>query len=110
MELNELTKLLMLAAAAYGNRFETTDATAKVWFRYMKEFPLDAATTAFDAHIATQNWPPTPADIRKLIKEKNRLGAPSSQDAWDRCLMAAAGCGMNSFDEMRAAVRDNPVA
>ncbi len=108
--IGEITKLLMLAAASYGNRFEATEATAKVWHRYLKEFDMQVLTHAFDAHIATQNWPPTPADIRGLVREKKRLAAPNGQEAWDRCCMAASGAGMNHFDEMRSAVRDNPLA
>lgn len=110
-ELADITKLLMLAAASYGNRFEATEATAKVWHRYLKEFDMQALTHAFDAHIATQNWPPTPADIRGLIREKRKLAAPTGEDAWNLCCRAAGGSGMNNYDEMLAFVRErDPVA
>lgn len=111
MELNELTKLLMLAAAAYGNRFEVNDATAKVWHRYLKEFALDVATRAFDSHIATQNWPPTPADIRNLIKEKYKLTVPSAEEAWGECLNLMRSYGIEKEKECLALIgKKNPIA
>lgn len=56
------------------------DSSTGVFFRALEPFPMDAVRAAFQAHVETSPFPPTPADILKLLRTHD--GRLDVEEAW----------------------------
>jgi hypothetical protein len=115
-----IAKAFALIANVYGKRFDIPADPAKarlkaeVWADLLAEIPDELGLAAFRAYCqGHSDWPPTPADIRKLAAASLELPTPG--EAWAEVWDAAKSCGYQegrvpamSHPEVAAAAKATP--
>lgn len=90
----ELSKLMMIIEAEYGNRFETSPARLDVWHEVLGHFSFEDARKGTLAAIAhSTQWPPSVGDVRNhanvarkdriRVEEQKRLDAKAAKKTND---------------------------
>jgi len=72
--------LMTLLTAAYP-RQELSQETTEVYVQYLQDLELKAARAAIDRLVATSEWFPTVAEIRRVVAELV-CQLPSPESAW----------------------------
>lgn len=67
--------------------YTPNDASTAVFFRALERYPMDAVRAAFQAHVQTSPFPPTPADILGLLRTHD--GRLDVEEAWALAVTAA---------------------
>lgn len=82
MTRDETGQLLTILRATYHNvRLDNAAATVDAWFMALSDAPFPVMRQAAQAWIATQQWFPTPAELRMLAIDQAGL-LPPAADAW----------------------------
>ena len=69
----KLAELLAQTAVVYGNKFEVTPETVKVWAMVIGPCNSKKLEESFLYHFRTQNWPPMPSDILATLPRPREL-------------------------------------
>lgn len=85
----EIAQLFGAITNLYPNEKQFTAAGVDMvtaWRDLLQDIPLDIAAKAVAAHAATNNYPPTIAEIRRFCIQTD--GAESAEQAWARVFTA----------------------
>ena len=107
MTFNEFKVLVKGMKAVYTQPNFLPDAdSVKIWYRLLQDMPYELANVAIQRHMATNKFPPTPAEIRQAAVQT--VEAPQGwADGWEQFRRAVRRYGyyqqeeaMNSMDEI----------
>lgn len=98
MELDTFGNILKTIKANYAN-FNILDSkeTVMIWFEFLKDIPEADLKRAVAIYIATEKYPPTIADIRKLAI--NKIPKKDWSEAWGIILKAISKFGYYGVEE-----------
>lgn len=98
MKIDEFGSVLKTIKANYAN-FNVLDTkeTIMIWFEFLKDIPEDDLKRAVVTYIATEKFPPTIADIRRLAI--NKEPKKDWSEAWSIVLKAISKFGYYHIDE-----------
>ena len=82
----EVKALLAIIAAAYGEKFKLTPKTLDVYAELLADLDIDTLKAATRQHIASGDWPPTIADLRRLCAQVSAPAMPDWGEAWRELL------------------------
>lgn len=101
MEKDSVVQALVLISAAYPNFYKNNDkqAAVELWSIMFADDDPEEVLLAIKAHIATNKWPPTVADIREAIVKVNHKTI-TSDEAWGQIKTAIQRCGYSRADEV----------
>lgn len=94
----ELCKILAIIAACFNN-FTVDDIKENVWMEMFGDVPYQIAQTAVKKYILTGVYPPTVADIRKIISELTNPDIKDGAEAWGEVIKAIRGYGYYREEE-----------
>lgn len=107
MTFNEFKVLVKGMKAVYTSPNFLPDAdSVKIWYRLLQDMPYELANIAIQRHMATNKFPPTPAEIRQAAVQA--VEAPQDwADGWEQFRRAVRKYGyyqqeeaMNSMDDI----------
>jgi hypothetical protein len=78
MDKEEIKKLLGIILASYQNNFSVKLETISTWYALFKDQNSKDVFEAAKQAILGCSFPPTPSDIMKVIKERERLSLPEA--------------------------------
>lgn len=80
---SEMTAILTSFAASYQN-FPVTEARVEAWLLGCSQHALETLKAAAVVYIKTEKWPPTPADVNRIISEMSRPACEqiTAGEAW----------------------------
>lgn len=80
-DLAEFTALLdSVSAMLSRGQYMPNDISSGIFFRVLSQHPIESVRAAFEAHVRTCRFVPTPADILALLSESD--GRPGAEEAW----------------------------
>lgn len=82
----EVKALLAIIAAAYGEKLKLTPKTLDVYAELLADLDIDTLKAATRQHIASGDWPPTIADLRRLCAQVSAPAMPDWGEAWRELL------------------------
>lgn len=93
MDKIETTKILAVLKATYPNFYkdmskQEINDTINIWSEMFKEEPYELITIVIKEVIATSEYPPTIATIKKKLYELTHINEDSSSELWERLLKA----------------------
>lgn len=91
MTKSEIASVLAVLKAAYP-RQEITTGTADVYARFLADLPYEAALNAVKRHIATSQFFPAIAEIRKAAAESSAQ-VVGGEEAWGEVMRAVRSVG-----------------
>ena len=83
---DEVKALLAIIAAAYGDKFRLAPKTLDVYAELLADLDIDTLKAATRQHIASGDWPPTIADLRRLCAQVSAPAMPDWGEAWRELL------------------------
>jgi hypothetical protein len=83
---DEVKALLAIIAAAYGDKFRLAPKTLDVYAELLADLDIDTLKAATRQHIASGDWPPTIADLRRLCAQVSAPALPDWGEAWAELL------------------------
>lgn len=87
-DIAEFTRLLdNVASLLSRGRYTPNDDATMIFFRALERHSMDAVRAAFQAHVQTSPFPPTPADILGLLRTHD--GRLDVEEAWALAVTAA---------------------
>lgn len=95
MTKEETLKLLNFLDSFYNQKFQYPKETkakskfmAVTWHDYLKDYPYKIVSAATKSLVAKKEWPPTPAEIVKEIRElqKTEEAKETWEEAWNQTL------------------------
>lgn len=99
MTKKEVAMLFAVITNLYPNEKRFAEASvdmAQAWHELLQDIPLQTAAKAVAAHAATNNFPPTIAEIRRFCVQAN--GGESAEQAWARVLAALKDSAYHSAE------------
>jgi len=69
-----IAECIALLSVTYGAKFPTHEQTVGVWIVLLEDLPSAELKAAVVEWCRTQDWPPTPAELRKLCPSLCRCG------------------------------------
>lgn len=109
MKASEASKCITLALAALPQQSAKLDdkaveQTARSWAWLMPDLDANIVGAAVKRHLATSDWLPTPAQIRRIVHEAKCGRVRAGGDAWGDVLKAVSRFGINRTPEF-----DDPI-
>lgn len=107
MNKKQFVKGIMALESVYDNfRVLNDEKTAKVWYTIFKDDNHDLFVSAIETYIATNEYKPTPAGIRKsmekLINSNNMNGA----EAWRKATQIIQNYGIYRAEEALEKIKE----
>ena len=99
MTKKEVAMMFAVITNLYPNEKQFTAAgieMVQAWHDLLQDIPLATAAKAVAAHAATNNFPPTIAEIRRFCITSD--GAESAEQAWARVLSALKDSAYHSVE------------
>lgn len=99
MTKKEVAMLFAVITNLYPNEKQFTAAgieMVQAWHELLQDIPLQTAAKAVAAHAATNNFPPTIAEIRRFCIQAD--GGESAEQAWARVLSALKDSAYHSAE------------
>ena len=106
MTRNDVVRLFKLICALYPGKTKSLERademTRDAWFEMLHDQPNELVGMAVKKHAATEEWPPTPANIRGIIAEIKRPDSGlTAAEGWRIAIKALRRYGPYRFDEAR---------
>lgn len=110
MNKKEFTQLIIGLKTAYPRfQFLETDNQKEFWFTMLEDVEYKVVQNAVLEHIATNAFPPSIAEIRKLCAERCRSCIPGFDEAWGTVQKAISKYGwqhpQEAFESMNEPTR-----
>jgi hypothetical protein len=71
----------------------------ELWYSQLKDIPYEVAETSLNAHVATNKWSPSIAEIREMASTVQNGAIPDWGDGWEQVIMAIRKYGMYQIPE-----------
>lgn len=106
MNRKETAKILAVLEVTYPSFYkdkseEELNDVVSIWAEMFKEEPYELVATILKDVIATSEYPPTIATIKKKISEIVTVDKESNMDLWNRLLEAIGRSGYYAEEEYR---------
>lgn len=99
MEPKEWYEIAVYLKSAYGDKFNLDKSGLKVWLDNLSDLPTAEVKQAVRAVIMTSPFPPTIADIRKMVAEGKVSNLPIAEEAWGKVRKALQNSLYNSKEQ-----------
>lgn len=85
MNNQEVARLVGILAAGFP-QWQVTKETVAVWADILADLDFGITQGVVREYLMTENYPPSPASIRRRVAEKQGLTAPTKASAWSEVM------------------------
>lgn len=91
---SEWVKLTKGLKAIYArDNFLADEETVKFWYKMLNDIPYETLSLAVEKWIATEKYPPTPAELRQMASEVSLGDVPDWSLGWQEVMSALSKYG-----------------